>query len=207
MPHRLTAAALLSLGMAAAAAAAELPAGVAEGARRAADYRVVAADFRQTRHLKELEMEITIRGSMVSEKNGRLRWQVDSPTRSVTVIDRDTLSHFDRGTGKLAVIRQESFPWLKLLRDSMNDWLSGDPKRLAERFTITAPAPRTLRLVPTAEELRQLYRAVELTFAPDGRELRRVRIEEASGDELSIEFLNVKLDPAIPPELWRMPPE
>ena len=207
MPHRLTAAALFAFLTAAMVAAAELPAGIAEEARIAAEYRIVTADFRQIRRLKDLDMEIAIRGSMVSEKNGRLRWQVDAPAPSVTVIDRDSLTHFDRGTGKLAVIREESFPWLKVLRDSMNEWLNGDLTSLAKRFDITAPAPGKLRLVPKTGELRQLYRAVELAFDPQERLLRQVRIEETTGDELEIRFLNVKRDPAIPPELWRMPPE
>ena len=202
----MTAAAVLGL-LFWSAAAAELPAGIAEEARQTADYRIVAADFRQIRRMKDPEMEITIRGSMVSEKNGRLRWQVDAPTRSVTVIDRDTLTHFDRETGKLAVIHQDSFPWLKLMRDSMNDWLGGDPKQLARHFDITSPSPGTLRLVPTGGELRNFCRAVELTFDTEARKLCGIRIEEAAGDELEIRFLNVKFDPAILPELWRMPPE
>ena len=47
---------------------------------------VVSAGFVQTRHIKELDLDVVIRGRMISEKNGRLRWQVDSPARSVTVI-------------------------------------------------------------------------------------------------------------------------
>ena len=99
--------------------------------------RVVAADFVQTRRLGELDMDIRITGSMVSELDGRLRWQVDSPVRSVTLIDREKLTHFDGETKQLAVIRQETFPWLKVLRDSLDDWLSGDPERLEKRFFLT----------------------------------------------------------------------
>ena len=92
-------------------------------------YRVIAADFVQIRHLAELNMEVRITGSMVSELDGRLRWQVDTPVRSVTVIDREKLTHYDGETKKLSVIRQETFPWLRILRDSLDDWLSGDRAR------------------------------------------------------------------------------
>ena len=38
--------------------------------RRIGDCRAVAAEFTQTRWLKDLDMEVVIRGSMVSEKTG-----------------------------------------------------------------------------------------------------------------------------------------
>ena len=205
MPHRLTPAAAL---LAALLTIAHLPAAepdLSAGFPEPAKYEVVSADFRQIRRLKELDMEITIRGSMVSEKNGRLRWQVDSPSSSVTVIDRDKLTHFDRETGKLAVIRKEDLPWLKMLGESMNSWLSGDTARLKRDFTLSVPSPGTLRLVPASEELRSFHRSVELSFDGEKRTLRRILIVEPSGDELEILFSNVKLDSAIPPETWRTP--
>ena len=89
--------------------------------RKAADYRTIQADFVQTRHLKELDMNVEIRGEMVCEKNGRLRWQVKSPIQSITVIKQNELRHFDGETGKLAVIDSSKFPWLGVLRDCMTD--------------------------------------------------------------------------------------
>ena len=53
-------------------------AGIAAGEMPA----VVQADFIQTRFLKDLEMEIRITGSMVYERNGRIRWEVKDPVKS-----------------------------------------------------------------------------------------------------------------------------
>ena len=121
------------------APAAETPADPAVMMRDLARSRVVAADFVQTRRLAGMDMAVEITGSMVFERGGRLRWQVDAPVRSVTVIERDKLTHFDGENGKLAVIRQETFPWMKVLRDSLDDWLAGDPKRFEGRFAVTLP--------------------------------------------------------------------
>lgn len=173
----------------------------------AADARVIAADFVQTRRLAGMDMAVRISGSMVCERGGRLRWQVDSPVRSVTVIEPDKLTHFDRETGKLAVVPKTAFPWLKILRDSLDDWLSGDPKRLEGKFDTAASSPDTLVLTPRDAEILRLYRRAEIRFAPDGKTVRSVRLEESSGDVLSIEFLRVRPDPVLPANLWRMPPE
>ena len=171
-----------------------------------ARHRVVAAKFVQTRHLNELDMSVEARGSMVSELDGRLRWQVDSPVRSVTVIDREKLTHFDGETGKLAVLEQEKFPWLKMLRSALDDWLSGDPERLARRFDVTSPRPDTLHLVPRDAALRKLCQSVDITLAEGGDAIRLIRITEVGGDTLEIRFFEVANDPALPPDIWRMPP-
>ena len=169
-------------------------------------HRVVAAKFVQIRRIAELDMEVRSTGSMVSELDGRLRWQVDSPVRSVTLIDREKLTHFDGDTGKVAVIEQEKFPWLKMLRGALDDWLSGDPKRIAERFDVTVPRPDVLHLVPRDAMLKKLCRSVDITIAASGDAISSIRIEEQSGDTLEFRFSEVVNDPQLPPDIWRMPP-
>ena len=178
----------------------------AGAAIRLARHRIVAAKFVQIRHLAELDMDVEARGSMVSELDGRLRWQVDSPVGSVTLIDREKLTHYDRATGETAVIPQEKFPWLGILREALDDWLSGDPKRLAERFEVSSPVRGTLHLEPRAAALKKFCRAVDIELAGDASSIRRIRIFEEGGDTLEIRFDAVRNDPKLPPDIWRMPP-
>ena len=201
MPFFLTLAVLL-LTLPAARAGAAGPVSLPEKA----SCRVIAADFVQIRHLAELGMEVRITGNMVSELDGRLRWQVDAPVRSVTLIDREKLTHYDGETKKLSVIRQSSFPWLRILRDSLDDWLSGDRTRLARRFEVSSPRPRTVRLVPRESAQQKLFRSVELGFAEKGGFITVIRIVESTGDKLEIRFSKLRHDPPLPPEFWRMPP-
>jgi outer membrane lipoprotein-sorting protein len=151
-------------------------------------------------------MSVESRGSMVSELDGRLRWQVDAPVRSVTVIDQEKLTHFDGENGKLAVLEQEKFPWLKMLRSALDDWLSGDPERLARRFDVASSRPDTLHLVPRDAALGKLCKSVDITLAESGEAIRLIRITEVGGDTLEIRFTEVVNDPALPPDIWRMPP-
>ena len=187
------------------AAAAETP----KTARRMmalARHRVVRADFVQVRHLAELDMDVESRGVMISELDGRLRWQVDSPVKSVTLIDREKLVHFDGESGKTAVIPQNDFPWLKLMRESLDEWLSGDPERLAKRFDVTFPRPDTLHLVPRDEMLKKLCTSVDIALDPKGEAITGIMIAEPGGDTLEMRFSGVVNDPALPPDIWRMPP-
>ena len=178
----------------------------AHRAMKLARHRVVAAKFVQVRHLAELDMDVSSRGSMVSELDGRLRWQVDSPVRSVTLIDREKLTHWDRVTGRIAVIEQEKFPWLKLLRDALDDWLSGDPERLAGRFQVTTSDTR-LHLVPRDAAMKKLCRCVDIELSPGGDAISLIRITEECGDTLEIRFSEVVNDPRLSPRIWRLPPQ
>lgn len=187
------------------AVSAEVPE-TAGAVMRLARHRTVAAKFVQTRHLAELDMDVEARGSMVSELDGRLRWQVDYPVRSVTLIDREQLTHYDGETGRTAVIPQERFPWLRILRESLDDWLSGDPKRLVKRFKLSFSACRKIRLTPREAALKKLCRAVDIELAGDASSIRRIRIFEEGGDTLDIRFDDVRNDPKLPPDIWRMPP-
>lgn len=175
--------------------------------RKIADYRTIRADFIQTRFLAELDMKIEIKGEMTSEKNGRLRWLVRSPVRSITIIGHDKLVHWDGETGKLAVIRQSSFPWLAVLRDCMNDWLSGDPERLGTRFTLEVKDARTLRLLPKAAQLKTVFKAVEIRADAAFAAIETITIEETSGDRLEIRFVSVRKNPVLTEKIWRLPPE
>ena len=152
--------------------------------RTFADYRIIQADFIQTRRLAELDMTIEIRGRMVCENSGRLRWQVDSPVRSVTVIGEKLLTHYDAETGKTSKIKQSKFPWLKVLRDCLADWISGDPDRLAKRFELTAKDAQTLRLTPKEAALKNIFRSVEIRANAAFTAIDLITIEEKSGDLL-----------------------
>ena len=182
------------------AAAADVP---APGVRPP---KVVAAKFVQVRHLAELDMDVESRGSMVCELDNRLRWQVDEPVRSITLIDREKLTHFDDATKQIAVIEQKKFPWLKLLRDSLDDWLSGDRRRLARRFDVSCPRPDTLHLVPRDAVMDKICRSVDITFSPGADAISLIRITEAGGDTLEIRFSEVVNDPRLSPQFWRLPP-
>ena len=174
--------------------------------RKTADYKVFQADFIQIRHLAELDMKVEIRGEMICEKNGRLRWQVKSPIKSITVIHQNELRHFDGETGKLAVIDSARFPWLGILRDCMTDWITADPERLKRRFRLETKDSRTLCLQPGNDQLRQIFKAVEIRLSADFKAIEQIRIEEKSGDRLTIRFSRIRKNPVLPEKIWQLPP-
>ncbi len=174
--------------------------------KRIGECRAVAAEFTQTRWLKDLDMEVVIRGSMVSEKNGRLLWRVADPVPSVTLITDRKLRHWDKETGKVSELAAD-LPWLKLLRDSFTDCLSGDVEKLRRFFTVREVPPDKLRLTPLTPELKKLYAGIELVVDLEHDALAALVLTEPSGDRMTIRFENVRRDPAPPESFWTIPPE
>ena len=178
---------------------------LAAALKRIGECRAVAAKFTQIRQLKDIDMEIVIRGSMASEKDGRLLWRVDDPVPSVTLITGGKLVHWDKTTGKVAELAAD-LPWLKLLRDSFIDCLSGDVEKLRRSFEVGIVPPDKLRLTPLTPELKQLYAAVELVVDLKRDVLSALILDEPSGDRMTIRFEEVRRDPELPESWWRIPP-
>ena len=182
----------------------ETPLGAA--LKRIGNCRAVAAEFTQTRWLKDLDMEIVIRGSMVSEKNGRLLWRVADPVPSVTLITERKLRHWDKQTGKVAELAAD-LPWLKLLRDSFGDCLSGDVEKLKRFFAVREVPPDRLELKPLTPELQKLYAGIAIVVDLKRDAIAELVLHEPSGDRMTIRFDKVRRDPAIPESFWTSPPE
>ena len=174
--------------------------------KRIGDCRTVAATFTQTRRLKDLDMEVVIRGSMVSEKHGRLLWRVDDPVPSVTLITDRKLLHWDKATGKVAELAAD-LPWLKLLRDSFTDCLSGDVEKLKRFFAVREIPPNKLELTPLTPELKKLYAGIGIVVDLERDVVAELVLDEPAGDRMTIRFDGVRRDPEVPASLWKIPPE
>lgn len=169
--------------------------------------KITAADYTQIRTIAELEMQVTIKGSMIYERNGRLRWQTDSPVRTITIIGKDQLQNYDCDTKKLITIDAKKFPWLTLIRESFTDTFAGDPATLQKRFDIREISTHGLELTPKDALFSNWVQKMNITFRQDFTAVEKVEILEKSGDKLEILYHNIKLDPALTGSTWKLPPE
>lgn len=186
-----------------------LPAGqpLAERLTPLKKVKVTTADYIQIRTIADLDMQVTITGSMVYEKDGRLRWQADSPVRTITIIGENSLQNYDCETKKLITLDGKKFPWLKLIRESFTDSFTGDPEKLQKRFQIKEITPYILELTPADPLLSDWVQTLQITFRQDFTAVEKVEIREKNGDRLEILYRNIKLDPVLPETLWKLPPE
>ena len=80
--------------------------------------------------------------------------------------------------------------------------LSGDLPELRKEAEVTVLAANHVRLTPIGGMLVTIAKAVEIEFSDDLTHVVCIRIEEKTGDILSIHFRNAILNQPIPEEVW-----
>lgn len=169
--------------------------------------KVISADYTQIRTIAELEMQLTIKGSMICEAGGRLRWQSDSPVKNITLISKDSLVNYDCKTGKSVVINAKKLPWLALVREAFMDIFTGNLPGLQKRFTIKEESDTVILLIPKDEAVTAWAKTMRLTFTEDFSAVKKIEIAEKSGDKLEIICSNIMINPSIPEKMWKLPEE
>lgn len=164
--------------------------------------RYTTADFIQKRHLKAMDMTLEIKGSMVYERNGRLRWQTDSPLKTVTVINSSMLTHFDAETGKTATLDTAKLKQMKELLGNLAAWMSGDIAEIRKFCSIRVAGKNTLELVPLAGKSFAQFAGCSISFLPDFSGIKSIKINEPSGDTLEITFFNQVLLDKTDDKVW-----
>ena len=112
------------------------------------------------------------------------------------------MSQWDGETGKVLSIPATKLPWIKLLQERLGQWLSGDLPELRKEAEVTVLAANRVRLTPIGGMLVTIAKAVEIEFSDDLTHVVCIRIEEKTGDILSIHFRNAILNQPIPEEVW-----
>ena len=98
-------------------------------------------------------------------------------------------------------------PWLKLLFDYQNSWLSGNLASLNADFEIEVTDAQTLRLVPKRQEFTMFFSAIEIRFRKEFDAIEKLTFSEKNGDSMTIEFSNIKNNQTIPEQTWVLPPK
>jgi outer membrane lipoprotein-sorting protein len=75
--------------------------------------------------------------------------------------------------------------------------MGGDLDKLKERYDFTVPSKKdgvTLKAVPKTEEVKKIIKSLEISVASDLWTVKKIVIEEKSGDKSVITFTKVTKD-------------
>lgn len=162
---------------------------------------VLRGDFTQTRTLKGLRNPLVSRGDFLLAREKGIVWQTRQPFASTLVATREKLSSRRADGGVAMQMDARTEPALRAINDVMFALLGGDVSALAKHFRVSGQlqgaAGWQLQLQPTDALLARQF--VELQIEGD-QFVRRVHIEERSGDVSTIRFENLRASPALAPE-------
>ena len=155
----------------------------------------IKTNFVQQKKMKILSRPIVSKGRFFYQAPGDLRWEYDSPIRSVLLLNKGNVERFTWRDGKYFRDAGGSLEGLRFVLQDISGWLAGD---FVSSTTFTAElkpgSPDRIVLSPREESFTKFIRRVELTLASTPGVLRSVEIVESQENSTYIEFQNVEIN-------------
>lgn len=167
----------------------------------------VQASFTQEKRMALFSKPLIIRGRLSLDSSGALLWRVDDPIRYAMVFRKGTLKQWDEESGKVQTVPVQKLPAAAALMSQLQTWLSGDLTSLSRDYVVRVEqeSPPVLTFTPRAAATSFLT-SITLHVRDDVRYIRAVDLVEAGGDSSTLRFDRVRLNEAIPPSEWKLPP-
>lgn len=158
----------------------------------------VRARFVQTKHLGLLDEPLTSRGGFLFKRPDRVAWQLEEPQPITIVID-------DKGIHIPGLSAREKQAMAMIpagaLSSQFGAIFTGSVAALEAEFDVSASSDEKfirVHLVPRREDVRRVFRTLDLDFPQPPRFIARLSLADAVGDRVEIAFEDVQLNVAIP---------
>ena len=157
--------------------------------------KTLVATFTQERTIGLLSSTVKSEGEMTLVRPDKLRWELKSPDAVTYWITPEGFA-FSTANGSANVSKTAA----KKFGDVLNDllvFMGGDLDTLKTRYDFTVPSKKdgvTLRAVPKTEEVKKIVKSLEISVGADLWTVKKITIEEKSGDKSVITFTKVTKD-------------
>ncbi len=162
----------------------------------------IESDFSQEKNLSMLSEKIVSKGHFVFKKDNLLRWEYNSPTKYLIVINKDKILIKDeKKTTKYDMNSNKVF---KEINDIMLSCVQGTIFKSNKFKTAYFENEKyyKLELKPLVKNMKDTFKTINLMFDKTVSSVVKIEMIEASEDVTTIDFLNKKLNAAIPQELF-----
>ena len=189
---------------------------MAQGVKAASDYlseveksnsgiNTLSADFVQTKRLSLFKEPIVSRGKIYLKKPGFFAWRSVSPIRYKMVIKGMAISQWDEDSKSVQKLSLNSNPAFSTAIDQMKLWFYGNYSKLSDNYAITVvdDKPLTFKFVPHQDFFTaKVIDSMSVVFNAEKSYLKKISIEEKSGDTMEIDFSGVKINPELQAQVW-----
>jgi outer membrane lipoprotein-sorting protein len=143
--------------------------------------RTLHAHFHETKHLKDLKIDLTSEGELDLERPTRVVWRVTSPSPLTVTLEKDKLSITSDGKREQYEMEGRAKESLKALVA----WLELDPDALMANYRVLSLGKDRFRFEP--KDTNAPVQSLQMKIRAKGY-VERLEIEERSGDSLDIRF-------------------
>ncbi len=162
----------------------------------------LAADFEMTRTLAVLSDKLSSSGKLILGGPGLLRWETVSPSRSLLVVNRGRawIQYPDLAVTKQFDIGND--PVMKVLSEHLFALTNGQFAKLDKWYQVKEK-DGAKQLVPKQKQIASVFSEIRVSIGTRGV-VRKVEMVSAGGDITVIEFKNVRLNPPLAPNTFRI---
>jgi outer membrane lipoprotein-sorting protein len=157
--------------------------------------KTMVASFSQERTIGLLSSTVKSEGEMTLVRPDKLRWELKSPDAVVYWITPEGFA-FSTASGSANVSKTAAKKFGDVLSDLLI-FLGGDLDKLKARYDFSVPSKKDgviLKALPKTEEVKKIVKSLELSVAADLWTVKKITIEEKSGDRSVITFSKVQKD-------------
>lgn len=157
----------------------------------------IESDFTQQKELSMLSEKIISKGHFVFKKDNLLRWEYNSPTKYLIVINKDKIWIKDeKKTSKFDMNSNKVF---KEINDIMLSCVQGTIFKSNKFKTSYFENEKTykLELLPLDKNMKATFKKINLYFDKSVTSVSKMDMVEVSDDITTIDFTNKKLNAQI----------
>jgi outer membrane lipoprotein-sorting protein len=184
----------------------EVSSALAEITRARASVKTIAGTFSQERVIGLLATAVKSDGEMSLVLPDRLRWELKPPDAITYFITPEGFA-FATPNGGGGVGKGAAGRFGAVLSDLLI-LLGGDLEKLRGRYDFAVPSRKDgieLVATPKAEDVKKHVKSLQMSAGPELWSVRRIVIEEKSGDRSVITFGKVERDVKIDPAKMKAP--
>ncbi len=177
---------------------------VKEFRKEARSVQSLSADFVQEKNLKILIQPIVSKGKFRFKKPDSLRWEYESPVRSILLMHNGDMRRFLEGQDGLREDHGPGKQGMQVVMGQISLWLSGNFENIPD-FQATVEENRAIVLTPASASLSAFISRIELIPSDRPGVLRSVILYEGEDSYTTIRFENVKVNEDLPESLFVEP--
>jgi outer membrane lipoprotein-sorting protein len=175
--------------------------GIREASRRITS---LEARFVQKKTLPILAKPFVSQGRFFYQPPAQLRWEYDSPVRSVLIMNGDTVKRYLKDQDKWREDAGAALPAMRLVMEEIMNWQQGrfDANPQFQASLLKGPEPKIL-LIPKDSSWRKMIQRIELILSMEqAGVMKSVRVVEDERADTVLEFSQVRLNRPLPSSIF-----
>ena len=168
----------------------------------AGQIKTISADFIQEKHLQILSRPLISKGVFYYEAPGSLRWEYQSPIRSILMMHEGKVTRYIWGENGFRKDSGLSLQAMQIVLQEITKWLGGHFDDNPD-FTASLEPDRKIVLTPKKKAFSAIIRNIELILSDRPGVIKSVTIYEGEKSFTRIIFKNVRVNEVLKETVFR----